>query len=188
MDASTTLWLEDPPRPQPTRGPVWVGPTPPGPNTGILVIPVEADDGVRAVALVPEASTSPVARNGRPLGPGLHELRHSDRLDVGEAVVWLSGQRTAEATSYQPGRHPPGAHCARTRRRLVEGEAIVLCPGTPTRDCNLIFQAEAWALELPCHRCRHDPRAPAWSPPLVPKASRVDELLHLARSNVCPEA
>lgn len=105
-----------------------------------------------------------VRRNDLPCVPGLHPLRHADRLQVGDGVLWVSADLDAAPQPYDPVEHGDDQFCQRTKARLTAGESIVICPGTPREYCGAKFKAAAWALRLPCHACGHDPRARRWRP------------------------
>lgn len=156
----------------------------------------EAVAGVLLVAGLGGRGHSALTLDGVAVADGLHVLRHGACVLYGESRYWLSSERAAEESTYDPAVDGGDVFCARTKLRLEPGDAIVRCPGTPSRSCDLLFRASTWDAALRCHQCGHDPSAPRWSPPLprpipVPASdsaggtasgtSRLDRLLKHAR-------
>lgn len=143
----------------------------------VIVMGVAPAGKAIAAALVPGALAGKARRNGEGAPEGLLLLKHGDLLELGDNQLWISGERAASETTYDPEKHGESARCARTKAVLKLGEAIVRCPGTPRRpDCGLLFRALAWPIAR-CHGCGHDPKQPSWTPP-VPHARRsLDEYL-----------
>jgi hypothetical protein len=143
----------------------------------VLVLPLEAVQGPVAVALVPDALHGAARRHGLPLEAGLHLLRHADRVDLAGWMVWVAGDGAPEEVPYDEAVHGADQHCARTKAAIRPGELVVRCPGTRDRPCGMLFRADAWRLQLPCHACRFDPRQPAWRPASPVPRSRLHELV-----------
>jgi hypothetical protein len=151
----------------------------------VTVLPVEPLRQVVGVALVPGQATDQVVCNGLPLVPGLHELRHADRLDVRHQTFWISTEFSAEETEYDPSAHPPEAFCFLTKARLAQGDPIAICPGTPDTPCGMIYKQAAWVMAqqsgaaFGCPNCGFSPARAAWAPPVQRRAESLDQLLEL---------
>ncbi len=151
----------------------------------VTLISVDSVRQVVAVVLVPRQAVEKVARNGIPLAPGLHELRHADRLDVHRETLWISAELSAEKTVYDPVKHPPDAFCFLTKARLNEGDSIAICSGTPETSCGVIYKEAAWdmAQESPtpfkCPNCGFDPVRAAWVPPVKRANQSLEQLFQL---------
>jgi hypothetical protein len=151
----------------------------------LIALTAAVTQGALAVALVPDELERVAFLNGIALGSSMHVLRHADLLELSEKRVWVSTGATPTAIPYDVELHGRDVFCMRTKARLKPGEAIVVCPGTSRESCGMIYKAAAWETGLPCHHCRFDPKAPAWSPP-VPKtkeARPLERLLRLARAS-----
>jgi hypothetical protein len=153
-----------------------------GPAAGLSCAVLAARRG-RAIGalLVPDALAGGVAIAGVPAGPGLHALRHADRVDLAGHPFWISADTEPVECGYDPTRHGEDQRCLRTKTRLVAGEAIVVCPGTPAAACGGLFKRAAWRPTLRCHQCGHDPTARRWQPPRRGPGARLAELLALAK-------
>lgn len=169
------------------------GSLPPSPFS-VLLVGIRPVDGAVAAALVPDeldgsgSQSVPqgvfpgvlhaVLRNGTPLSAGLQLLRHGDLLQLGQAQLWINGERTAHEEPYDPDVHGARLRCARSKALLVSGEAIVSCPGT-TRDpgCRLIYRAAAWDVGVRCHECGAEPNQPPWEPPQPRQRKSLDGYL-----------
>lgn len=161
---------DDPPRRHPLDRPVWVTsealtpaadqPAEDG-HDGVLIVPTPAERFACCGLLVPERVGRAASRNRGPLAPGLHRLRHEDRIEIGKQTVWVAESRLAEPTTYSPDVHGEDLFCARTKARLhAQDDQVVACPG-----CGVLFSQRAWDLLIPCHLCGHDPNQDEWQPP-----------------------
>lgn len=116
-----------------------------------------------AVLLVGRAADA--RRNGLALEPGLHLVRHADRVDAGPLAFWVAADCRPEETVYAPPRHPGDAFCARLRARLEPGEDIVICQGRPERACGLLYRKSAWLARPVCASCGANAADAQWCPP-----------------------
>lgn len=152
----------------------------------LTVMPIAPVRQVVGVALVPEQTAGQIARNGMALEPGLHELRHADRLDVNGQTFWISVELSAEETKYDPEKHSPDAFCFLTKARLNEGDAVTICPGTPDTSCGVIYKQAAWemaqksATPFRCPNCGFDPARATWAPPVERSSQSLDQLFQIA--------
>ena len=118
--------------------------------------------------------------------PGLHELRHADRLELRRETFWISTEFSAEETDYDPAKHPPDAFCFLTKARLSEGDPITICPGTPDTACGMVYKRAAWvmaqqsATAFGCPNCGFTPARAAWTPPVQRRAESWGQLFELA--------
>lgn len=141
--------------------------------------------GGPAALLVPAGLGTSVMRNGVALSPGVHVLRHADRIEFAGRVYWVADVQQAVAVPYDPAVHRDDQHCFITKRRLVPGEMIVTCPGRPGVNCEAIYQQAAWEMaqrsnaRFRCPRCRYEPGAAEWRP-AVAASSGLTHLLALA--------
>ena len=58
-------------------------------------------------------------------------------------------------------RRKAGQRCARTKQRFAADDRIVVCPGL---GCHLLYAESAYALNLKCTGCGHDPTQGDWEP------------------------
>ena len=145
-----------------------------------MLLPTNPSGSACGVALVPDATTGHVRLNGARLGPGLHVLRHADRVALDDRAVWLAVAATADEVAYDPEVHGSPVFCHRTKVRLEKGDAMVICRGTPEADCGLMFTAAAWNTGIPCHSCGARPGDAGWMPPPAEHRGSLAELLGLA--------
>lgn len=150
------------------------------------LIPSDAVRGTLGGLLVPQELARKVTRNGVPLAPGVHALRHADRLEYEGRAWWVAVGREVSAVPYDAVTHGEDVYCFITKARLQEGELIVVCPGPAGADCGAIYREAAWEMvqqsnaRFRCPRCGFDPAAGDWQPTL-PRRSNVAQLLELAR-------
>lgn len=144
-----------------------------------MLLPTEPSGSECGVALVPDAATGPVLLNGVRLGPGLHVLRHADRVALNGQGVWFAIQAAADEVLYDPEVHGDTEYCLRTKTRLKAGDPMVICRGTPKADCGMKFTAAAWSAGIPCHSCGALPGDPGWVPPPSERRGTLIELLEL---------
>lgn len=148
----------------------------------VMIMPVEPLRQVVGVVLVPGQAVDQVACNGISLAPGLHELHHTDRLEVDHKTFWISTEFSAEETEYDPSKHPPEAFCFLTKARLTKGDPIAICPGTPDTPCGMIYKHAAWVMAqqsgtaFGCPNCGYNPARAAWTPPVRRRAGSLDQL------------
>jgi hypothetical protein len=141
---------------------------------------------VIAVVVVPENLSQSVTRNGVSLPPGLHELRHSDRLDYNGRSFWVSSDPKAEEVQYEPAIHGASVTCAYTKAPIQEGDSVVACPGKPGTPCGAVYGADAWRLAMESERpvkcllCGYDSKQPKWEPPQPRAKIDLEEILQLA--------
>jgi hypothetical protein len=148
-----------------------------------ILQPVQFADDILAVVLVPIRGTSQVSCNGVPLEPGLHPMRHGDRLDISGQTYWVASQATVDRVAYDPAAHGEDVFCFMTKARIKPGDAIAICPGTGGRRCGVIYTARAWDMAMTpdstisCPSCGYHAGQDVWSP--QPRAERksFDELL-----------
>lgn len=189
---TTEIWTAAPnDTPPPTRTPdaVWLSPSGlepapdsssrPGPDATML-LPTEPARDRCGVALVPDASTGGVLLNGVRIGPGMHVLRHADRVSLNGQAVWFAIAAASDEVTYDPDVHGHPVYCHRTKARLKAGDPIVICRGTPQSDCGMMFTASAWSAGIPCHSCGAQPDEPGWTPPTSERRGSLVELLALA--------
>lgn len=152
----------------------------------VTIVPIDPVRQVICVLLIPWRVAGRVTCNGIALLPGLHELRHADRLEWDHKVFWISTEFSAEETEYDPAKHPSDAFCFLTKARLAAGDPIVICPGTANTPCGMIFKHAAWAMAqqagtaLGCPNCGFNPARDGWTPPAEKPAGELDRLLELA--------
>ncbi len=188
---TTEIWTtgpDDSPPPTRTRTAVWLshaGLDPardpssrPEPDSTML-LPTEPSGSSCGVALVPDASTGRVLLNGVRLGPGMHVLRHADRVALDGRAVWFAIAVAPDEVLYDPEVHGHPVYCHRTKARLTEGDPMVICRGTPKADCGMMFTAAAWSAGIPCHSCGALPGEPGWTPPPSERRGSLIELLEL---------
>jgi hypothetical protein len=156
------------------------------PSTGVLVAPIAPLAGAVGVLFHRNTTAGVVSRNGVPVGPGMHLLRHSDRLDVAGQRFWISVAPSVEIAAYDPAVHGVDVFCYLTKARLKPGQQIKICPGMPGQSCGAIYKAEAWEMAMqseppmPCASCGYHTRAAEWQPPKgKPHASLTDRLRDL---------
>jgi hypothetical protein len=136
----------------------------------VLAVPIEPVDGGLGVLLVPDGG-APVAINGVAVPPGLHLLRHADRLDVAGRLHWVSQRCEVEHVEYDPAVHGDNVYCYLTKARLRPGQAIRICPGLAGSPCGALYTAEAWEMAMqsqppmPCASCGYHRTKAEWSPP-----------------------
>ena len=189
---TTELWTsgtDDTPSPTRTRDAVWLrragidtsADLSPRPEPDfVMLLPTRPTGSACGVALVPDACTGRVLLNGVRLRPGMHVLRHADRIALDGRAVWLSIAATPDEVLFDPQVHGDPVFCHRTKARLKEGDPMVICRGTPEVDCGMMFAAAAWGAGLPCHSCGAQPGDPGWTPPLPERGGSLVELLQLA--------
>ncbi len=152
----------------------------------VTLMPIDSVRQVVAVVFVPNQAGGKVARNRIRLAPGLHELRHADRLDVHHDTFWISVESSAEETEYDPEQHPSDAFCFLTKARLNRGDLITICPGTPETTCGLLYKQEAWVMAhqsptpFGCPNCGFTPARAAWAPPARRSRQSLNRLFQLA--------
>ena len=190
----TAIWtacLGQKPRELPLADSFWVGENGPVDTTalefqpsrdGVILVPTVPASGICGVLLVPNDSEKKAKLNGALLGPDLQLLRHTDRLEFGRHTVWIGVVSEADETHYEPAHHGESVLCVRTRGHLETGESIVLCPGTPDRDCGMIYKASAWSEEMPCQECGFDASAPHWEPQGSSEVKASPDVLQLVRT------
>jgi hypothetical protein len=140
----------------------------------------EREAGACALLLIQDSARGAM-RNGERIGPGLHLLRHADRIQLGAQDLWVSVQPEPEETTYDPASHGPDLFCPRLQLRLRPGDPVVICPGPPPRPCGLLYDARAWEAGVRC-ACGFEPGAPPWHPPTTVTTRRtLDALVALAR-------
>jgi hypothetical protein len=147
-----------------------------GGSAAVLMVPSEGLETLPSSSL-PANPEDRVRINGLPVGPGMHVLRHADRLELGSLLVWLSADARPETTTYDPQRDGETVFCARTKVRLAAGDEIVRCPSVPGVDCDLIYRASAWEAALKCHGCGFDRSARPWSPPSARRSLSLEDVL-----------
>ena len=160
---------------------------------GVWIVPSTSADAARdadacAALFVPDLPAGGKRsrlprRNGAPLAPGMHVLRHGDALEPGGGIgargrrVWISRVLEAREEPWRPSREDEDLFCARSKARIEPGAPVVRCPA-----CALVYAAAAWQAEPRCHACRFDGRQAPWTPPVDPQpVASLDALLDLAR-------
>jgi hypothetical protein len=144
-----------------------------------MLLPTEPARNTCGVALVPDASGGGVLLNGVRIGPGMHVLRHADRVAQNGRSVWFAIAAAPDEVAYDPEIHGDPVFCHRTKARLTPGDAMVICRGTPKADCRMMFTSAAWDAEIPCHSCGALPGESGWTPPPSELGSSLAELLAL---------
>lgn len=190
MSLTTFLWqtVDGEPRRVAASTPLWLGrdagELASEPRDGaVLLMAIQPLRQAVAAALVPNAMSGEVSRDGIPLAAGLHELPHGARLEIDDATYWVSAESVPEETSYQPELHGRDVYCFYTKARLATGDAITICPGTPGKTCGVIYKRASWetALQAPrpfkCPNCKFDPKQAQWQPPRAERRKRLDDLL-----------
>lgn len=144
-----------------------------------------------ALLLVPDTFGPPLRVNSVLQQPGAHLLEFGSQIDFDGRTYWVSVDRAAERTVYDPARHGEDVFGHLTKARLNPGDEIVVCPGQAEQPCGLISLSVAWdaAVEssdtFRCSNCGFDPRAVQWRPvPLNETRDRVHELLEKAEAGV----
>lgn len=136
----------------------------------VVVQPVGAITTASAVVFVPDRWTGRVFRNGLPLPPGMHPLRHADQLVGDEQTYWVSAQAPPVHTQYDPATHGDDVRCVVTKARLAIGQEITICPGLPGVPCGTIYKAAAWekimrpGSPVKCSACGYRPELASWEP------------------------
>ncbi len=188
---TTEIWTsgsDDTPSPTRTRTAVWLrqtgldssaNPSPQPESDFVMLLPTKPKGRTCGVALVPDACTGRVLLNGVRLRPGMHVLRHADRVALDGRAVWLAIVAAPDEVLFDPEVHGDPVYCHRTKARLKEGDAMVICRGTPEVDCGMMFTAAAWGAGIPCHSCGAQPEDPGWTPPPSERAGSLAELLAL---------
>lgn len=149
----------------------------------IGIFPIGLLDGVIGAALVPDELDTHAALNGIPRRAGLHLLRHTDRLDLGEHSVWVAASSVVEVTNYVPAIHGEKAYCYLTKASLKPGQEIVACPAAPGKKCDAIYTQKAWDLAMSsetmrkCANCGFSPHDSAWTPSTPKTKKPLRELL-----------
>ena len=186
---TTEIWTsgpDDTPSPTRTRAAVWLSqagldsaghPSPRPEPDSVMVLPTEPSGSTCGVALVPDASTGRVLLNGVRLGPGMHVLRHADRVALDRQAVWFAIAVAPDEVVFDPEIHGDPVYCHRTKARLKPGDEMVICRGTPKADCGMMFTAAAWSAGIPCHSCGAQPGDPGWTPPPSERSGSLVELL-----------
>ncbi len=151
------------------------GPEAEGPAGCLTILPVDPP-GEGAAVLVPDSAKRP-AVNRIPMGPGLHLIRHGDRLEVAGQRWWVDVSAVAEPTVFDPELHGSDLFCAATRARFKSGDQIVVCPGRQGHACGLIYLQVAWEASNACHGCGSNHSPEPWAPPKNPASSWLAELL-----------
>lgn len=153
------------------------------PTEGILVAPIAPLAGAVGVLFHRNAASGVVSRNGIPVGPGMHLLRHADRLEVAGHRFWVSVAPSVKGAAYDPMVHGIDVFCYLTKARLKPGQQIKICPGMPGQSCGVIYKAEAWEMAMqseppmPCASCGYHTRTAEWQPPKgKPHTSLTDRL------------
>jgi hypothetical protein len=192
MSLKTYLWhlIDGQPQPVEAAAPLWLAggdgghrPSPERRDGAVMIAPIQPLRQAVAAALVPDAASGSIARDGIPLAAGLHALPHGARLELDGSTFWISSQSAHEETSYDPQHHGPDVFCFITKARLAAGDAITICPGTPGKTCGVIYKKAAWdmALQSPrpfrCPSCGYDPRRSQWQPPRPAPPATLDDLL-----------
>jgi hypothetical protein len=150
----------------------------------VVICAVTSREDLIAVAIVPESLESETSLNGAPLHPGIHGIRHADRLEIGDQSVWVASCSMVEVTQYDPAIHGEAVFCFLTKARLTTGQPIVLCPGAAGTTCGVIYKQSAWELamksptRLRCANCGFRPDESDWQPPELKHRSRIDDVLH----------
>jgi hypothetical protein len=151
-------------------------------GSAVLIQPISPDDGVVAVAHVtPRTTYGLVAVNRIAVAPGLHPLRHADRLDIADRRFWISAEFAPQRTQYVPASHGADVRCYLTKAKLREGQDIVICPGFAGTRCGVIYTTQAWDAviqqnpQMKCPNCGYRPTESAWQPP---PATSHREILH----------
>ena len=150
--------------------------------SAVLVMGIAPHENAIAAALVPQELAGKMRHNGVPALAGLLLLRHADQLELGDHRLWLSGDRAAIETPYDPVEHGEGRRCARTKVVMQKGDLVTECPGTPEHpNCGLLYRSDVFA-GMRCHGCGCDPSRPAWEPPQTTEKSDfhdyLDGILH----------
>lgn len=191
MSLTTYLWLTDGDQPRRVEAiaPLWLiggdaaGVADQRCGSAVMIVPIQPSRQAVAAALVPDAMSGEVSRDGIPLAAGLHELPHGARLEIDEATYWVSAESVPEEASYQPELHGRDVFCFYTKARLAAGDAITICPGTPGKICRVIYRRSSWetALQAPrpfkCPNCKFDPKQSQWQPPRKERRKSLDDLL-----------
>ncbi len=188
---TTEIWTsgtDDTPSPTRTRDAVWLrqagldssaDPAPRPERDFVMLLPTKPTGCTCGVALVPDACTGRVLLNGVRLRPGMHLLRHADRVAMDGRAVWFAIATEPDEVLFDPEVHGDPVYCHRTKARLGEGDPIVICRGTPEADCGMMFTAAAWGAGLPCHSCGAQPADPGWTPPQAERGGSLVDLLKL---------
>lgn len=153
----------------------------------VIVLPIDPLEQAIGVTLVPEDMDGRVTRNGHLLQPGIHELRHTDRLEVNGQTLWVAENVTVRTVSFDPEKHAtgPDTFCEITKGRIASGDKVVLCPGRPGAECTAVFKAKAWEMFLQsgasaaCPQCGFRPNDADWEPPSPKERVSLDELFEL---------
>ena len=152
-----------------------------------VVVPARPGSTARRAAVgvlvVPPAWGRRITRDRLRLPAGLYLLAHGMCLELDDLQVWVSAAGQPVTTTYDGVANGADAFCPRTKARLESGEPVVRCPGTPDRDCGLLYRETAWDPTLTCRHCGYDPQAPEWRPPARQERSRLDALIELARAS-----
>lgn len=146
---------------------------------GELVVVAARRGRVVGQLLVAPAHPSGVFVDGLGVGPGMHALRHGQRIEFGGTTAWVAGDPAPIERSYDPAADGAEQRCLRTKVRLVAGEPITVCPGTDARPCGGLFRRSAWTAGLVCHVCGFDPAARRWRPPASWRTDNLRRLLAL---------
>ena len=146
---------------------------------GELVVVAARRGRVVAQLLVAPAHLGGVRVDGLVAGPGMHALRHGQRIEVGGATSWVAGDPVPIERTYDPAVDGAEQRCLRTKARLSVGEPITVCPGTDARPCGGLFKRAAWTAGLVCHVCGFDPSARRWRPPTLGPSGDLRRLLAL---------
>ena len=187
---STEIWAAEAgevPAPVSAGDPLWLcstdvssgGNGTPQPPDAVMLLPTKPTRRTCGVALVPDACTGRVLLNGVRLRPGMHVLRHADRVAMDGRAVWFAIAATPDEVRFDPEVHGDPVFCHRTKARLTEGDPMVICRGTPEADCGMMFTAAAWGAGLPCHSCGAQPGDRGWTPPSSERSGALAELLEL---------
>ena len=129
--------------------------------------------------LIAPAQPHAVFVDGLGVGPGMHALRHGQRVEFGGTTAWVAGDPAPIERTYDPAIDGAEQRCLRTKVRLVAGEPITVCPGTDARPCGGLFRRAAWTAGLVCHVCGFDPAARRWRPPVSAASDALRRLLAL---------
>ncbi len=144
-----------------------------------MLLPTTPAGNRCGVALVPDAWAGGVLLNGVRLRPGMHVLRHADRVTLDGRAVWFAIAAAPDEVRYDPEVHGQPVYCHRTKARLKEGDPMVICRGTPAADCGMMFTAAGWNAGVPCHSCGATPGDVGWTPPPSERRGTLIELLKL---------
>ena len=132
---------------------------------------------------MPDASTGRVLLTGVRLWPGMHVLRHADRVALDGQSVWFAVAAAPDEVLYDPEAHGDPVYCHRTKARLKAGDEMVICRGTSEADCGMMFTTAAWSAGIPCHSCGALPGDPGWTPPPSERRGSLIELLELVKED-----